>query len=713
MEGIPMPRHSNLRFTFRPEAGPVAFDVIDFTLIEGLSQPFRLRLNLSSHDPDIDFTELLDNAALFTLWHGDTAVRHVHGLISRFSIGQSGFRRTHYQAVVEPQLARLALSANWRIFQHLSVPQIIDKVLGEQHLFNREQIITAAHQPREYCVQAGETDLHFLARLAAEEGLLYTFEHSDSGHRLIHTDRVMRLGQIGPEEARTVLYQGTPGGDPAQPAITGFHYTEQVRTASQVQRDYTFTHPRYPQQHEAYARDLHHQSDAYERFDYPGRYKRDAVGKPFTETRLLALRNDARIAEAVGDDPRIKPGQEFQLIEHPREAFNTFWRTVSVVHEGQQSTSQEEDVGDTGTTYRQTARLIDGRADWKADLLPKPRIDGPQTATVTGPPGEAIYCDEWGRIKISFPWDRESQQDDKSSCWVRVSQGWAGTTWGAMAIPRVGQEVIVGYHDGDPDQPIVLGRTYRAANLPPYELPRHKTRMTIKSQSHKGEGFNELRFEDELGREELFIHAERDQNTVVKNHQALDVGVDRAKRIGQDERTTVGRHRDESVGTDEKVAIGQDRHHGIGRDDTLLIARSQTIVTGQDRIEHVGNQRHDKTGANHQVEIGGHLTQNVAGRAELDAGQAISRRTQVYELQAADSLTIKAAGGMLRIDAAGITLEGLTLRIKAPIEHSGNGKGQSFSFSGTPEAGEPVCEQCLLDALAQKRNLTTMQEAKS
>jgi type VI secretion system secreted protein VgrG len=676
MEGIPMPRHSNLRFTFRPEAGPVAFDVIDFTLIEGLSQPFRLRLNLSSHDPDIDFTELLDNAALFTLWHGDTAVRHVHGLISRFSIGQSGFRRTHYQAVVEPQLARLALSANWRIFQHLSVPQIIDKVLGEQHLFNREQIITAAHQPREYCVQAGETDLHFLARLAAEEGLLYTFEHSDSGHRLIHTDRVMRLGQIGPEEARTVLYQGTPGGDPAQPAITGFHYTEQVRTASQVQRDYTFTHPRYPQQHEAYARDLHHQSDAYERFDYPGRYKRDAVGKPFTETRLLALRNDARIAEAVGDDPRIKPGQEFQLIEHPREAFNTFWRTVSVVHEGQQSTSQEEDVGDTGTTYRQTARLIDGRADWKADLLPNPRIDGPQTATVTGPPGEAIYCDEWGRIKISFPWDRESQQDDKSSCWVRVSQGWAGTTWGAMAIPRVGQEVIVGYHDGDPDQPIVLGRTYRAANLPPYQLPKHKTRMTIKSQSHKGEGFNELRFEDELGREEVFIHAERDQNNVVKH----------------DETTEVGHDRKETVGNDEQVRVGNDQSVQIGNNRALVIGFNDDTSIAHDRRETVGNSRYDSTVADHQLSIGGNNEQQINGRQTVTVGQGIDVGTTTYELNASERLVLKGPGGSITLDAEGIHLNGLAITLKGPLTTTGKGQGNTSKLQLTPDCAQ-TCKE--------------------
>jgi type VI secretion system secreted protein VgrG len=554
-------------------------------------------------------------------------------------------------------------------------------------------------------VQAGETDLHFLARLAAEEGLLYAFRHTATGHRLIHTDRALGLGQIGPDHDRSVIYQADAGGDPAQPALQQFHCTEQVRTARQVQRDYTFTHPRYNQQHEAYGRDLQHQSASYERYDYPGRYKRDASGKPFTHTRLLALRNDARVVETVGDDARLQPGMGFDLIEHPRAAFNTHWRTVSLTHEGIQHASQEEDASDSlqGTRYTQCARLIDGRTDWKAELLGKPRIDGPQMATVVGPPGEEIYCDEWGRVKLSFPWDRDSKHDATSSCWVRVSQGWAGTTWGAMAIPRVGQEVIVSYVDGDADQPIITGRTYRAANLPPYELPKHKTRMTLKSQSHKGQGSNELRFEDELGQEEVYLHAQKDQNIVVEHNEGHAVGMDRAKRIGQDETVNVGRNREETVGNDEKVSIGQDRQQEIGRHHVIRI--------GQDRIEAVGNHRQDKTVANHSVEIGGNLEQTVAGQVELQAGQAIRQRTQAYEAQAADSLVLKGPGGMLRIDASGITLEGVLIRIKGSTVHQPGGSSYGFSFSGTPAAGEPICVSCMLQAMQDAHDVIPLEGA--
>ncbi|MHC5129494.1 type VI secretion system tip protein TssI/VgrG, partial [Pseudomonas inefficax] len=302
---------------------------------------------------------------------------------------------------------------------------------------------------------------------------------------------------IGPDQ---VLYRANSGGDQARPCLRRLRYSEQVRTARQVQRDYTFTNPQYRQEHRASDSGITHRSRDYERFDYPGRYKRDAVGVPFTATRLTALRHDARIAEVEGDDIRLQPGLSFTLIEHPRKDLNAHWRVMRVRHEGSQFTSlQEEAAGaEQGTRYSQEAVLVPGRIEWRPAPLPKPRIDGPHMATVVGPPGEEIYCDEWGRVKVSFPWDRGSENNEFSSCWVRVSQGWAGGSWGSMAIPRIGQDVIIQYVNADPDQPMITGRTYCGNQLPPYDLPEHKTRMTIKSQTHKGDGFNELRFEDEL-----------------------------------------------------------------------------------------------------------------------------------------------------------------------------------------------------------------------
>ena len=378
------------------------------------------------------------------------------------------------------------------------------------------------------------------------------------------------------------------GGDSKEPALNRFHYTEQVRTARQVQRDYTFTHPYYNQQHTATGdQDLNNQHKDYERYDYPGRYKRDIAGKPFTKTRLAALRNDAKLAHLEGDDERLQPGLAFDLSEHPREDFNDRWRTIAIKHEGKQHTSlQEESFGSgLGTSYELKASAIRWTSDWKAPLRDKPCIDGPQIATVVGPPGEEIYCDEWGRVKVQFPWDRSDKNNDHSSCWIRVTQGWAGATWGSIAIPRVGQELVISYLDGDPDQPLATGTAYRQTNLPPYELPKHKTQMTIKSRTHKGEGSNELRFEDELGQEEVFIHAQKDQNTVVKNNQTQSIGADRSSQVGQDETITVGRTRMRVVRANDTLKVGGSKNDHVAGEYYIGVGKQLRLECGKTVIE--------------------------------------------------------------------------------------------------------------------------------
>nr|WP_225776555.1 type VI secretion system tip protein TssI/VgrG [Pseudomonas sp. Marseille-Q3773] len=725
-----MPSQSELRFTFQPLASQLEFEVVSFELDEALSSPFQLSLELISFDSDVDFGALLDKPALFTLWRGERPLRYVHGLVSRFSQGATGHFRTRYRALVEPVLARAGLRSNWRIFQHKSVPQILELMLQRQGISRFEIKSIGAHQVREFCVQAGETDLDFMARLAAEEGFVYRFEHTPKYHQLVISDRLLALGtislgaikpdedddglheadDIGPDQ---VLYRANSGGDQARPCLWSLRYSEQVRTAKQVQRDYTFTNPQYRQEHRASDSGITHQSLDYERFDYPGRYKRDAVGVPFTATRLTALRHDARLAEVEGDDVRLQPGLSFTLVEHPREDLNVHWRTIRVHHQGIQFTSlQEEAAGsEQGTRYQQAAVLVPGRSEWRPAPLPKPRIDGPHMATVVGPAGEEIYCDEWGRVKVSFPWDRESRDNEFSSCWVRVSQGWAGGSWGSMAIPRIGQDVIIQYVNADPDQPLIIGRTYCGDQLPPYDLPQHKTRMTIKSQTHKGNGFNELRFEDELGRQEVFIHAERDQNNVVKHDETTQIGNDRLERVARDETITIGQDRREEVARDEALSIGQNRVQAIGNDDSLTIGRTHTIITGQDRIEQVGNHRQDTTKANHTVEIGGHHEQVVAGHSTLQTGEAIRQTTKVYDIQVSESLTIRSPAGLLRIDGAGITLDGLALAFKGPVSQQAEGSQRTTSTSGIPEPGDPICLSCLLKAIADDQNLVRMEGA--
>ncbi|WP_312433799.1 type VI secretion system tip protein TssI/VgrG [Achromobacter sp.] len=395
-----MPTQSDLRFTFT--VGDESFEVVEFTLQEGLSETFLLHIDLASAHSAVDFGQVLDRAALLTIWHADTPVRYVHGAISSFVQGDTGFRRTRYSAVVEPSLARLKLSSDWRIFQGITVPQIAEGVLKAHGVtLDYEQRSTTEHQTREYCVQAGDTDYLFVERIMREEGFFYSFRHGPEGHQLVHSDRLFIHGRVGGEP---VQYNPAPGGDQPQPALRRFAYTENVRTARQTQRDYTFHNPRYAHQHSRDGQDLDHQGRRYERYDYPARAKFDEAGKPFTQNRLRGHRRDARVAFVEGDDPRLQPGISFTLAGHPREDLNRGWRPVRIVHRGIQHTSLAEDSAEAsrGTHYRYEAELVPDDAEWRAEPLPRPRIDGPQNAVVVGPPNEEIYTDEYGRVKVQF-----------------------------------------------------------------------------------------------------------------------------------------------------------------------------------------------------------------------------------------------------------------------------------------------------------------------
>ncbi|QHB28207.1 type VI secretion protein VgrG [Pseudomonas monteilii] len=689
-----MPSQTDLHFTFQPLVGRSEFEVVSFELDEAISTPFQLHLELISFEDDVDFGQLLDKPVLFTIWRGERPLRYVHGLVSTFSQGETGFHRTRYRALVEPVLARAGLRSNWRIFQQKTVPQILQIMLERQGITGYTLKSIDKHEVREFCVQAGETDLDFIARLAAEEGFVYRFEHTVKGHTLIITDRLLALGQISrgaiqaddddegffePDDIdpNQVLYHATSGGNQARPCLRRLRYSEQVRTARQVQRDYTFIHPAYRLEQRAQGNDLTHQSPAYERFDYPGRYKREAVGVPFTATRITALRHDARLAEVEGDDVRLQPGLSFTLIEHPREDLNLHWRVNRVHHEGVQFASLQEEAATAqqGTRYKQEAVLVPGRTEWRPAPLPRPRIDGPHMATVVGPKGEEIYCDQWGRVKVSFPWDRESQNNEFSSCWVRVSQGWAGGSWGSMAIPRIGQDVIIQYVNGDPDQPMITGRTYCGDQLPPYDLPEHKTRMTIKSQTHKGDGYNELRFEDELGKEEVFIHAQRDKNNVV----------------GNDETTRVGRNRVEQVGNDEQLSIGNNFRQETAYNHTQVIGQNSLLDIKRDLVENVANNRTESTGGNHRVLTGSNCELVVKGAQSISVGQGVQQRTTVFQLLASERIELRSPGGSIVLDAQGITINGLTLDLKGQTKAVAKGDGDSPSFELTPDASSK-CE---------------------
>ncbi|UTA55644.1 type VI secretion system tip protein VgrG [Lysobacter soli] len=670
-----------------------AFDVVRFELTEGVSQSFRLELELSAPDDAVDASAQLERKAVFAIERDGSAERTVIGVVTAFEQGETGYRLTRYKAIVESPLAQLALRHNSRIFQQVDVPSILATLLDEHRLAVPRTAYQSHHASREYAVQYREDDRRFLHRLATEEGIVYWHQTEEGADRLVLNDRI----ETAPRLAGDVLYQSSPAGDAPVPHLWRFAHRRQLAPTRITQRDAAFHNPRYDLQHEARSWNAEHAVGDYEHYDYPGRYKADAAGKPFTRARLSGLRNLAEHALIEGNDARLYPALAFDLAGHPVETLNTHWRVITMHHAGEQNVSQEADGSDSehGTRYRYQAVVVPAHYDWKPVPAARPVIDGPQVAHVVGPQGEEIHCDEHGRVQVWFPWDREGPREN-ATCWIRVSQGWAGAMYGFMALPRIGHEVIVSFLEGDPDQPIVTGRAYHAANRPPYELPRHKTRTTFKSQTHKGEGYNELRFEDEAGREEIFVHAQKDQNIVVEHDETTKIGHDRSEDVGNDETIAVGHDRKESVGNDESLSVGQDRRESLGRDHVIDIGRSRHVAIVKDLVENVGNVRTETTASDRSAETGGNFSHRVEGRMDIETGERIHERTQTYLIEASERLTLRGPGGTITIDDDGVTIEGLAIDAKGPIRHVPDGGGNLLSLLGVPK--DAICLECIARA---------------
>ncbi|MBZ0330844.1 type VI secretion system tip protein VgrG [Halomonas sp. ANAO-440] len=645
--------------------------VVDFTLTEALSQPFHLAINLASRDPVLAPEAFLDRELSLTVWQDGEVLRRVHGIATAFGRGDRGHRRTFYSLTIQPALWRLSLRHNSRIFQNVSPLTIINTLCDERGITDVAFAATREPAEREYCVQYRETDLAFIQRLAAEEGLFYFHEFEDSpggAHRLVFADDPQVLASLG---ERT--YHGRAGGTPPLRHLRKLKQVSRVRPASVMLKDYSFKQPAYAQLHEDMAEGLeeHAQRDDYEHYDYPGRYKADASGEAFTRIRLEHLRHDALTAEAESDLPELAPGHRFTLTDHDAERLNRDWQVVSVVHHGRQPQALQEDAvgvtasdrqgigGNDSTRYHNELLLTPADTAWRPEPNPKPRVDGPQVAFVVGPEGEEIHCDEHGRVKVQFPWDRYAEPDtagaggeaavNGASAWLRVSQGWAGGGYGSIAIPRIGHEVVVSFLEGDPDQPLITGRTYHAVNTPPYALPAHKTRTVIRTQSHKGEGFNELRFEDEAGDEQIWLHAQKDLELLTNN--------DRTEEIGNDSFLTVHHDRIGEIDGDEHHTVRGNRHEQSVANQHLTVQGTLHIKAGQAWLSECGRELHIKAG--HKV-----------------------------VLEAGSEMTLNAGGSFLKLDGGGVTLVGPKVKINAGGS-PGSGSGQAVETPLLPGRAVP------------------------
>lgn len=607
-------------FTFQSQGYSGEMRVRSFTGLEGISDLFIFGVELGVRDPDIDLNAVVGARAQLDLIHAGGA-RSIFGIVSRFEEGVSGATFTPYTAQLVPTVWLLTQRYGSRIFQNMDVRTIIDKVLksaGVQSDYYRFAL-QGGYVTREYCVQYRETDWNFAARLMEEEGIFYFFDHQDGKDVLVMADSADANAPIDGEAS--VRYRDRNTLVEQEEFIHDFRYAQQIRPGKVSLKDYNFQKPTLALLKDQSA--SHHVP--LEVYDYPGIYTDDGPGGSLTRIRLEAAQ--ARRLQGQGQSicRRFVPGYRFKLTDFPRRSFNGEYLLTSVQHEGSQPLGQDE----SGGTFRYGNHFtaIPSAVPFRPTrLTPKPVVEGSQTAVVTGPAGEEIYVDKYGRVKVQFPWDREGQKNDKSSCWIRVSQLWAGEGWGAMFIPRIGHEVIVDFLEGDPDRPIITGRVYNGDNMPPYALDSEKVKSTIKSNSTKGGGgYNEYRFDDTKGSEEIFQHGQKDLTIVTENDknqstghdETLKIGHDRSKTVGNDETTTVSANRTEEVGKNEKITIGVDRTEKVGSNENITIGASRTESVGTTEKITIGTDRTESVGGKESVTISGNRVHDIAGNDSL------------------------------------------------------------------------------------------------
>ena len=617
----------------------IEFRVLNFTATEALSTPYRVELTLATNVDDeeqVSFDAVMGKVALLTIKspEGD---RYFHGIISQFTHRGVAGRFNLHRAVLVPSLWLTSLEQDCRIFQDKSVPDIIKEILGDRQISKDHYTfrLQAKYQPRNYCVQYRETDLNFVSRLLEEEGIFYFFEHTEDKHLLVFGDGTVNYQPIsGDDEIRFHISDSRVA---QEQYVSDVVLSRCLQPEKVILRDFNYENPEF----DLSAPKPAQPTEALEVYDYPGEYVEEKRGKRLAQIRLEEAVAFTEKAEGRGNCPRFTPAFVFTLTDHEREDLNQEYLLVEVTHVGSQEQALEEESGGGGVDYSSHFVAIPSSVTFRPERnTPKPVVEGLQTAIVVGPEGEEIYTEEYGRVKVRFHWDRRGGYDENSSCWVRVASTFAGGNYGAIFNPRIGQEVIVDFVEGDPDRPVVTGSVYNKENMPPYPLPAEKTKSTIKTNTTPMDrnattadrGFNEIRFEDKRGAEELFIHGQKNLDIRVNNDRRESIGNDRNLVVDNDKKESVGNDRSESVGNDHKEKIVANRSLKVGGEQKTSVDGSLSLTVGGN-VNEVFNADHSET---------------VAGKVSVQGSTIV--------LEGSTNITLKVGGSYIAISPAGVKI---------------------------------------------------------
>ena len=637
--------------------------LLGFTGREAVSRTFAFQLELMSENKSIDAQALLRKSAVVTIRLHDDSERYIHGLVSRFTQLGSRDEFAFYRAEIVPWLWFLSLTRDCRIFQNKSVLDIIEQIFKDQGYSDYEIKCTKNYPKREYCVQYRESHFDFVTRLMEDEGIFYYFDHSDSKHVMVLADVNSSMPACpGPGTVRVAQHARLD-----EDIITEMQTEDAVYIGKVTLRDYD------PLQPTLNLNSVLSGNGKGEIYDYqPVIYTGVSEGERYARVLLEAEEAQRKLVRGKGSCRFFVSGCRFELSEHYRADLNRKYAILQVDHEAR--TGDYRSWDDAKFDHKIEFAAIPDDLPYRAlRSVAQPRMPGSQTAVVVGKSGEEIWTDKHGRVKVQFHWDREGKKDENSSCWVRVSSSWAGKNWGAVQIPRIGQEVIVDFIEGDPDRPIITGRVYNADQTPPYKLPDNQTQSGVKSRSSKQGGaddFNEIRFEDKKDAELLYVHAQKDKNVIVEN--------DRTEEVGHDEKITIKNDRTEEVKGNEKITIEKDRTEDVKGNEKITIVKERTEeVKGGETVKVHKDRKHEilsnetvKVSSKRAVSVGADDKLEVGAKLTIEAQSDISVKSSGGKivLESPTSIELKVGGSTIKLTPASIELKSPQIKIKGDAQ---------------------------------------------
>ncbi|WP_175959141.1 type VI secretion system tip protein TssI/VgrG [Burkholderia pyrrocinia] len=607
-------------------------DDLKFHTLDGsdeLGRLFEFRIEALADSHSLSLKDMLGKPVTVRIEQQDQSTRYLNGIVARASLsGRRAERYYGYELVVRPWLWLATRRSDCRIFQNKTVPEIVQEVLST-YGFPIENHLAESYVPREYCVQYNETDAAFVSRLMEFEGIYYWFRHAEDTHTLMLSDAMSSHTALpGYETIPYIARDRTAIAD--EEHIDGWLPAQEVSVGKHQTSDYDYTKPRADLSAQK-VDPRGHDHDGFASFEWPGGYRDDAPGAHYSRVRLEEQQAEHERASADTDVRGAAPGYLFTLAHCPRADQNREYLIVRCQYRFQEN-AYASDQGAEAVVHQTMMLVQPSSLPYRSPRdTPRPRTNGPQTATVVGPPGEEIWTDQYGRVKLQFRWDRYGQSNQDSSCWVRVSSPWAGGGFGGVQIPRVGDEVVVDFLNGDPDEPIVTGRVYNGEKMPPWGLPGSATQSGLLSRSSPGgttEHANAFRFEDKKGAEQLWMHAERNFDAETEADHTLSVGNNHTHTVGNDETMQVKNNRKRSVGQNETVNIGKNRVAQIGVDETHGVGGNRTRTVGKKETVTIASDREATIGGSHTESVTHAKTETIGEGKTLNVGQMYQTTSQ-------------------------------------------------------------------------------------